>query len=57
VTEGTNTIVGNDTDTIISTVLDILENGGKTGCIPDLWDGKTAVRISDILLSHIKNND
>ncbi len=56
VTEGTNIIVGNDTNTIISTAIETLDNGGKSGRIPNLWDGKTASRISDIILSYIANN-
>lgn len=57
VTEGTNIVVGNETSTIISTAFEILENGGKVGQIPDLWDGNTAARISDVLISHIKNSN
>jgi UDP-N-acetylglucosamine 2-epimerase (non-hydrolysing) len=49
VTEGTNTIVGNSTDIILDAANDILDNGGKAGRIPDLWDGHTAERIADII--------
>ena len=49
VTEGTNTIVGNTTDVILDAANDILDNGGKAGRIPDLWDGHTAERIADII--------
>ena len=49
VTEGTNTIVGNTTDVILEAANDILDNGGKAGRIPDLWDGHTAERIADII--------
>ena len=49
VTEGTNTIVGNTTDVILDAANNILDNGGKAGRIPDLWDGHTAERIADII--------
>jgi len=49
VTEGTNTIVGNSTHDILDAANDILDNGGKAGRIPELWDGKTANRIADII--------
>ncbi|MGB3515017.1 MAG: UDP-N-acetylglucosamine 2-epimerase (non-hydrolyzing) [Elainellaceae cyanobacterium] len=49
VIEGTNTLVGQDPDRIIQEVFQILEGQGKTGRVPDLWDGNTAERIVDIL--------
>ena len=54
VTEGTNTIVGTDKNLIISLSKEVIENGGKSGRIPDLWDGKTAARIADVLLDYIQ---
>ena len=48
-TEGTNTIVGNDTQVILDAANDVLDNGGKAGRIPDLWDSRTAQRIADII--------
>jgi len=49
VTEGTNTVVGRDADRILQCVEDILETGGKRGRVPELWDGKAATRIVDVL--------
>ena len=46
VTEGTNTIVGSDPDLIFSCYQDVKNFGGKTGRIPELWDGKAAERIA-----------
>jgi UDP-N-acetylglucosamine 2-epimerase (non-hydrolysing) len=54
VTEGTNTIVGNDPQVILDAAHNVLENGGKAGRIPDLWDGKTAARIADIIEDTIR---
>ena len=54
VTEGSNTIVGNNPQVIIDAAIEIIENGGKAGRIPELWDGKTAARIADIIENTIK---
>ena len=56
VTEGTNTIVGCDPALIKTTALDALKSGGKSGRIPELWDGKTAKRIADVLIKYIDDN-
>lgn len=45
VDQGTNTIVGTDPDKIIACVEDIISTGGKSGRIPEYWDGKAAERI------------
>ena len=45
VTEGTNTIVGVDPVKIMQCVDDILVSGGKSGRIPEYWDGVAASRI------------
>jgi UDP-N-acetylglucosamine 2-epimerase (non-hydrolysing) len=45
VDEGTNTIVGTDSEKIQECVKDILSTGGKSGRIPEYWDGKAASRI------------
>ena len=49
VDQGTNTIVGQDRVNILAAVDDALENGGKQGRVPELWDGKAAVRIKQVL--------
>jgi UDP-N-acetylglucosamine 2-epimerase (non-hydrolysing) len=47
VDEGTNTIVGVDNDLILSCVNDILQGKGKSGRIPEYWDGSAAERITE----------
>ncbi len=49
VEQGTNTIVGNNPDKITSCVENVLASGGKAGNIPELWDGKAAPRIVNII--------
>ena len=57
VTEGTNTIVGCDPELITKTALQALKGEGKGGRIPEMWDGKTAERIANVLQQHIANGD
>ncbi len=45
VEQGTNTIVGTDPVKIKACVDDIFATGGKSGRIPEYWDGSAAVRI------------
>jgi UDP-N-acetylglucosamine 2-epimerase (non-hydrolysing) len=49
ITEGTNTIVGIDPAAIKSATENILDNGGKSGRIPEYWDGHAAERIVAVL--------
>ena len=46
---GTNQVLGNDTARLEQEVLAILEGRGKKGRVPELWDGKAAVRIAEAL--------
>ncbi len=52
ITEGTNVLVGTDTEKILSAFEDVLINGGKTGRQPEYWDGHAAIRILDVLASY-----
>lgn len=45
VTDGTNTIVGTDSQRILACAREVLRSGGKAGRIPELWDGRAAERI------------
>ena len=49
VTEGTNIVVGSDRDRIARAVDEILAGKGKTGRVPEGWDGHAALRIVDVL--------
>lgn len=50
---GTNIIVGTDPEKIINATMSAIDGKGKKGAVPELWDGKTADRIVDILLKKI----
>ena len=47
--EGTNTLLGSDAASILPAVEQILAMGGKAGRVPDLWDGRAAERVADII--------
>ncbi len=49
VEQGTNTIVGTDPGKIMACYEDVVSTGGKVGRVPDLWDGKAASRIVQII--------
>ena len=49
ISEGTNILVGNDTEKIIEEAFKILDNKVKEAKIPTYWDGNTAKRIMKIL--------
>jgi UDP-N-acetylglucosamine 2-epimerase (non-hydrolysing) len=46
VSEGTNTLVGRSRARALTCLDDILHNGGKSGRLPELWDGRAAERIA-----------
>ena len=49
VNQGTNTVAGTDVERILACYEDIMNTGGKVGRVPDLWDGKAAQRIVQIV--------
>ena len=49
VDQGTNTITGHERTLILSVLDDVLTAGGKRGRTPELWDGKAAERIKQVL--------
>jgi len=53
VEEGTNVLVGTDPRRIVDETRKVLRGGGKQGCRPQLWDGKAAERIVEILATEL----
>jgi UDP-N-acetylglucosamine 2-epimerase (non-hydrolysing) len=49
VSQGTNTIVGRDPERIVTEALTILDGRNKAGRVPELWDGRAAERIVNVL--------
>ncbi|PIQ98079.1 MAG: UDP-N-acetylglucosamine 2-epimerase (non-hydrolyzing), partial [Nitrospinae bacterium CG11_big_fil_rev_8_21_14_0_20_56_8] len=47
--KGTNMLVGADPTRILESARNILVSGGKKGTRPELWDGKAAGRVVDVL--------
>jgi len=52
--EGTNVIVGNDKTMILDAARRVLDGEGRTGTVPEKWDGKAAERIVAILLEELR---
>ncbi len=53
VEEGSNVLVGTDPATIVAETRKILRGEGKKGRCPQLWDGKAAERIVEVLAKEI----
>ena len=51
---GTNTLVGTNSDKILTAFTQIMANSYCRGAIPDLWDGRAAERIVRIMLQEGK---
>lgn len=49
VTVGTNQLIGTDLEKVEEAALKVLNGEIKNGTIPELWDGKAAERISEII--------
>jgi UDP-N-acetylglucosamine 2-epimerase (non-hydrolysing) len=48
--EGTNVIAGNRKEKILAAANKVLSGKNSSGRVPDKWDGRTAVRIVEVLL-------
>jgi UDP-N-acetylglucosamine 2-epimerase (non-hydrolysing) len=57
ISEGTNILVGNDPDKILTAARGILAGERKVGRIPPLWDGKAAERIVEVLLQSVPKRE
>jgi len=52
VDEGTNVVIGNDKQRILSAADDVLEGRVVAGRVPEKWDGKAAERIVEWLIGN-----
>lgn len=50
---GTNVIVGNDREKILSAAMGVLNGKARSGSIPEKWDGRAGERIVEILLRQL----
>jgi UDP-N-acetylglucosamine 2-epimerase (non-hydrolysing) len=53
ISQGTNVLVWNDTQKIIDETFKIIDGRGKKGNCPEMWDGKAAERIIDVLVNKL----
>lgn len=53
---GTNQLLGTDLEKAKKVALEVLEGKLKMGTIPELWDGKAAERITEIISKKLFNN-
>jgi UDP-N-acetylglucosamine 2-epimerase (non-hydrolysing) len=49
VSSGTNQLIGNRTDAIVTAVERVLNDGARPARVPELWDGHAAARIAAVL--------
>jgi UDP-N-acetylglucosamine 2-epimerase (non-hydrolysing) len=50
---GTNQLCGRNIESVVSKSFDIMNGKAKRGKVPELWDGKTAERIVEILAKNV----
>lgn len=53
VTQGTNRLIGSDLERLHQEIQLILRGRGKKGQIPDLWDGRAAVRTAEVIIEFL----
>lgn len=54
--QGTNTLLGSNPGTILRAFAEFSSGNMKTGCIPEFWDGKTALRIAAIVSLYLNTS-
>jgi UDP-N-acetylglucosamine 2-epimerase (non-hydrolysing) len=54
VTEGTNTLAGDDRKLILALCVAVLRGEGKAGRVPRLWDGQAATRIAAVIADWLR---
>ena len=50
ITDGTNQLVGTDPEKVVPAAREILAGRGKKGRLPELWDGRAALRVAEHLV-------
>jgi UDP-N-acetylglucosamine 2-epimerase (non-hydrolysing) len=53
ISQGTNVLVWNDTQKILDETFKIIDGRGKKGNCPEMWDGKAAERIVEVLANKL----
>lgn len=56
ISEGTNVLVGTSSEKILGAFNEVMDSGGKSGNIPRFWDGNSAERILEVIVSHAQQD-
>src|SRR5690606_33011756 len=53
ISEGTNVLIGTDPSRLGTEIAKMVKRDWKKGSIPELWDGRAAERIVDVILNKL----